>query len=184
MIKLFVIEEGRSRGRRIPIDVPKDFSVLCLKKEIAQRMNISIRMKILFGGKILDDDEDLNYYDLEDGDQIMVLNNYEAGGPSLENNNYDTNINAVNKRENIGNTYYYKIKGSTEGTVWGDNIYTDDSNIAKAAVLEGKCNIGQEKIVAIKMIEGKSSYSSSNKNEISSVSYGSWPASYVFTDAR
>ena len=141
-------------------------------------------MKILFGGKILDDDEDLNYYDLEDGDQIMVLNNYIAGGPSLENNNYDTNINAVNKRENIGNTYYYKIKGSTEGTVWGDHIYTDDSNIAKAAVLEGKCNIGQEKIVAIKMIEGKSSYSSSNKNEISSVSYGSWPASYVFTDDR
>ena len=184
MIKLFVIEEGRGRGRRIPFDVPKDFSVFHLKKEIAHRMNISIPMKILFEGMILDDDKLLNYYDLEDGDQIMVLNNYIAGGPSLENNNYDTNINAVNKRENIGNTYYYKIKGSTEGTVWGDHIYTDDSNIAKAAVLEGKCNIGQEKIVAIKMIEGKSSYSSSNKNEISSVSYGSWPASYVFTDDR
>ena len=182
MIKLFVIEEGRGRGQRILIDVPKDFSVLRLKKEIAHIMNISMDMDILFKGMILDDDKDLNYYDLEDGDQIMVLNNYEAGGPSLENNNYDTNINAVNKRENIGNTYYYKIKGSTEGTVWGDHIYTDDSNIAKAAVLEGKCNIGQEKIVAIKMIEGKSSYSSSNKNEISSVSYGSWPASYVFID--
>ena len=182
MIKLFAIEEGRGRGRRIPIDVPIDFSVLLLKKEIARRMHISIPMKILFQGMILDDDKDLNYYDLEDGDQIMVLNYYEAGGPPLENNNYDTNINAVNKRENIGNTYYYKIKGSTEGTVWGDHIYTDDSNIAKAAVLEGKCNIGQEKIVAIKMIEGKSSYSSCNKNEISSVSYGSWPASYVFTD--
>ena len=62
------------------------------------------------------------------------------------------------------------------------NIYTDDSNIAKAAVLEGKCQLGQEKIVGIKMIEGKSSYSSASRYGVSSVTYGSWPASYIFTD--
>ena len=58
--------------------------------------------------------------------------------------------------------------------------FSDDSNIAKAAVLEGKCKLGQKTIVGIKMIEGKSSYSSSNKNRVSSITYGSWPGSYIF----
>ena len=101
------------------------------------------------------------------------------GGGSV-NNDFSTNINATNKRENIGCEYFYQIIGSEVGTVWGDNIYTDDSNIAKAAVLEGKCKLGEKAIVCIKMVEGKSSYSSSNKNGVNSSSYGSWPGSYVF----
>jgi hypothetical protein len=95
---------------------------------------------------------------------------------------YLTYITAENRRNNIGEVFHYNIIGSQSGTVWGDHIYTDDSNIAQAAVLEGKCQLGQEKIVGIKMIEGKSSYSSSNRNGVSSVTYGSWPASYIFTD--
>ena len=75
-----------------------------------------------------------------------------------------------------------KLKEAVKVLFGGDNIYTDDSNIAKAAVLEGKCQLGQEKIVGIKMIEGKSSYSSASRYGVSSVTYGSWPASYIFTD--
>ena len=136
----------------------------------------------MFGGEVLKDNRYLRDYDIEDMDTISAKPLAVGGGPELENNDYSTNIHAVNKRENVGNKYYYKIKGSNEGTVWGDHIYTDDSNIAKAAVLEGKCQLGQEKIVGINMIEGKSSYSSSNRNGVSSVTYGSWPASYTFTD--
>ena len=72
-----------------------------------------------------------------------------GGGPEPENSDYSSNIHAVNKRENIGKQYYYLIKGSNEGTGWGDHIYTDDSNIAKAAVLEGKCQLGEEKYIGI-----------------------------------
>ena len=57
----------------------------------------------------------------------------QQGGPETENKDYSTNINATNKRGNIGSEYYYQIIGSEDGTVWGDNIFTDDSNIAKAA---------------------------------------------------
>ena len=113
---------------------------------------------------------------------VTFIKEYELhyGAPAPENSDYSTSINAVNKRDNIGNEYYYKIKGSNEGTVWGDHIYTDDSNIAKAAVLEGKCELGQEIILGIKIIEGKNSYSCASKNGVSSVTYGSWPASYIF----
>lgn len=122
----------------------------------------------------------MNEYGIEERDVLIISIDILYGGPPPENKYYSTNIKAVNKRGNIGEEFFYLIIGSEEGTVWGDKIYTDDSNIAKAAVLEGKCELGEEAFLGIKMIEGKSSYSSSSKNGINSSSWGSWPASYIF----
>jgi hypothetical protein len=132
----------------------------------------------MFRGRILDDNSTLEENDIEDGYVISEIPEVRGGGS--ENDSYSTNINCQNKRGNIGNTYGYLIKGSNEGSVWGDGIYTDDSNIAKAAVLEGKCQFGEEKEIMIKIVEGKSSYSSISKNGISSSSWGSWDGSYIF----
>ena len=159
-------------------DVPDFITVKELKIKLYSKTRFG-NFKFIYAGDVLDDNETLKDYDIEDHDTIIAEEEYyQAGG--AENNSYSTNIHAVNKRENIGNVYYYLIKGSEEGTVWGDAIYTDDSNIAKAAVLEGKCNLGEEKLISIKMIEGKPSYSSTSKNGVNSLSYGSWPASYIF----
>ena len=133
---------------------------------------------IRYKGKILVNYDTLEDCNIKDGDLIGIIH-YNVGG-GTENKDYLSNINAVNKRENIGREYYYHIIGSNDGTVWGNDIFTDDSNIAKAAVLKGKCKLGEKTIVGIKMIEGKSSYSSSNNNGVSSIAYGSWPASYIF----
>ena len=172
------------RGYEVGVNVPENIRVREFKRILVEmtRDHSSEHFPLFFRGKVLHDNRYLQDYDIEDGARILQRGGYVAGGPALENSDYSTNIHAVNKRENIGRQYYYKIKGSSEGTVWGDNIYTDDSNIAKAAVLEGKCQLGQEKIVGIKMIEGKSSYSSASRYGVSSVTYGSWPASYIFTD--
>ena len=40
--------------------------------------------------------------------------------------------------------FHYNIIGIESGTVLGYHIYTDDSNIAKAAVIEGLCKIGEK----------------------------------------
>ena len=93
---------------------------------------------------------------------------------------YLTYITAVNRRHNIGQIFHYNIIGSESGTVWGDHIYTDDSNIAKAAIIEGLCKIGEEAEVSIKMVEPLSSYSSCFKNGVGSSSWGHWDGSYVF----
>ena len=171
----------RNIEKSFALYVQDNISVEELKLQISKMTNYPINCIVLrCGCKILNDHNSLNYYGVEDGSVLMMVNRIEGGGYTLENDYFSTNIHAVNKRENIGNTYYYKIKGSNEGTVWGDNIYTDDSNIAKAAVLEGKCKLGEEKIVGIKMLEGKPSYSSSYKNGVNSISYGTWPASYIF----
>ena len=93
---------------------------------------------------------------------------------------YLTYITAVNRRHNIGQIFHYNIIGSESGTVWGDHIYTDDSNISKAAIIEGLCKIGEEAEVSIKMVEPLSSYSSCFKNGVGSSSWGHWDGSYVF----
>ena len=86
----------------------------------------------------------------------------------------------MNRRNNVGMIFSYNIKGSDSGTVWGDHIYTDDSNICKSAVLEGLCNLGEEKIVRIKILGAKSSYSCVSRNGISSQNWGYWEGSYIF----
>ena len=163
------------------IDVPEYISVFELKQKLLDEKGIYLGDEpLLFNGMILSDEDTLKDNNIKNNDLINIPPHYVGGGPETENKDYSSNINAINKRENIGKEYYYQIIGSEDGTVWGDDIFTDDSNIAKAAVLKGKCKLGEKSIVGIKMIEGKSSYSSSNKNGVSSITYGSWPASYVF----
>ena len=151
-----------------------------MKYLLSERYHVTSNLQFKFNGECMRDDKSLNYYDVEDGD-IIVANKIAVGGPLYANETYSSNINCMDKRGKIGEYYCYKIIGSTEGTVWGDGVYTDDSNIAKAAVLEGKCKIGENKDVYIKIIEGKSSYGSCTKNGISTSSYGSWDGSYIFS---
>ena len=177
-----IIINSRNRNRQIQIRVSESTSIRELKRMVIQRrMGYSYDCQLKFGSRLLRDDDLLCDYEIEDGDTITV--NEEillAGGPPIVNQTYSPNINCMDKRGKIGESYGYKIKGSNEGTVWGDGIYSDDSNIAKAAVLEGKCNLGEEKLVFIKIIEGKSSYGSCSKNGISTSSWGNWEGSYIF----
>ena len=167
--------------RRFEIDVSGSTTISELRYRLSSRIGHSNISDFLFNGERLRDDKSLDYYDVEDGDMILAHPQYEGGGPPIVNETYSSNINCMDKRGKIGEFYGYKIIGSTEGRVWGDGIYTDDSNIAQAAVLEGKCKIGENCTVCIKIIESKSSYGSCTKNGISTSSYGYWDGSYIFS---
>lgn len=93
---------------------------------------------------------------------------------------YSTSVNAVSLRGNNGQRFTFNIKGTTSGVVWGSDIYTDDSNIAKAAVHAGKVSVGQSKTVTIEIRAGQNSYSSTTRNGITTSPYGSWGGSYIF----
>lgn len=74
----------------------------------------------------------------------------------------------------------------TSGTVWGGcssttNIYTDDSNIARAAVHHYGLATGYQYTVTISYSAGLSNYYGCTKNGVTSESYGSWGGSYSFT---
>ena len=167
------------KNETFSFEVPEYTKVIELKERLDSIEHLRYDY-LRFRFKRLDDYKTLHSYGIKDGSVIDAHIIYLGGGPPLVNSTYSSNINCMDKRGKIGEEYCYNIKGSNEGTVWGDGIYTDDSNIAKAAVLEGKCKIGEEKLICIRIIEGKSSYGSCSKNGISSSSYGYWDGSYIF----
>ena len=172
-----------SKGRVFEFNVSGSTTVRELKYLLSSRIHSGVGDFLFkFDGQVMRDNDSLDYYHVKDCNTILCFPDfyYPPGGPPIVNESHSSNINCTDKRGKVGEEYGYKITGSTEGTVWGDGIYTDDSNIAKAAVLEGKCKIGENCTVCIKIIESKSSYGSCTKNGISTSSWGHWDGSYRF----
>jgi hypothetical protein len=74
--------------------------------------------------------------------------------------------------------FYFDVTGNTTGEVWGTDVYTDDSLVAKAAIHAGLLSDGETAILQATILPGQSSYQSSTRHGIDSSSYGSWLGSY------
>ena len=83
-------------------------------------------------------------------------------------------------RNKVGQTFEFTVTGSAAGSVWGTDVYTDDSNVAKAAVHAGVVGVGETKTVTVSILAGQSSYAASMRNGIATNSWGSWVGSYSF----
>jgi hypothetical protein len=70
----------------------------------------------------------------------------------------------------------------TVGTVWGTDIYTDDSSICTAAVHAGVISLAEGGLVSLEILAGKSSYKGTSRNDITTSSYGEWVGSYQFVE--
>ena len=69
-------------------------------------------------------------------------------------------------------------------SVWGTNLYTDDSSVCTAAVQVGLITFKDGGTVSIKILDGADSYTGSTENGVTSQAYASWGASYSFPDAK
>ncbi len=81
----------------------------------------------------------------------------------------------------VGKTFTLTCSpGGTIHSVWGSDIYTADSSICTAAVHAGL--ITQEKggTVTIELRAGRAVYGSSQRNGVTTASYGGYPRSFVF----
>jgi hypothetical protein len=74
-------------------------------------------------------------------------------------------------------------KYGTPGSIWGTDIYTDDSSVCTAAVHAGRITLAGGGSVTIEIRPGQSSYAGSTRNRITSSSYPSWPWSFVIVAA-
>ena len=88
--------------------------------------------------------------------------------------------NATHLRDNNNQTYTFNIIGASDGGVWGSDVYTDDSDIARAAVHAGIVAVGESKTVTIRILPGRDSYDGTTRNGVTSSSYDSWHGSYSF----
>lgn len=87
-------------------------------------------------------------------------------------------------RGKIGITLKFEVTGSSKGTVWGTDIYTDDSNLATAAVHAGILKEGEKGTVLVTILEGKSRYKSSLQHGVTSKQWDGWVGSYRVSKAK
>lgn len=66
------------------------------------------------------------------------------------------------------------------GTVWGAEVYTDDSAVCAAAVHAGKLSFERGGRAVIEVRPGQASYRGTDWNGVVSEEYGAWDASFVF----
>lgn len=64
-----------------------------------------------------------------------------------------------------------EITGTTTGPVWGTDIYTEDSNIAAAAVLAGLVAVGQKRWIGIEVVKSPNRFGGSERNGVVSMQY-------------
>lgn len=93
------------------------------------------------------------------------------------------NNTAVDFRDRLNQYFiYFCLPKGRIGTVWGTDIYTDDSSICSAAVHTGLITAKDGGKVTIKIQPGESSYLGSTSNGVTSQDYGIWDGSFIFVD--
>ncbi|MEA2174566.1 MAG: hypothetical protein QOD00_2158 [Blastocatellia bacterium] len=76
----------------------------------------------------------------------------------------------------------YRFRCPAEGTaqpIYGNDVYTDDSSICTAAVHVGLINLERGGIVTIEIRPGRSTYGSTTRHGIKSISFGQYGRSFV-----
>ena len=87
---------------------------------------------------------------------------------------------ASNRRASIGQRFTYRCSpNGAVDTVWGTDVYTDDSSICNAAVHAGKITRAAGGTVTIEMRPAQAAYVGSARNGVTSNNYGSWGGSFI-----
>lgn len=87
---------------------------------------------------------------------------------------------AVQFRGKNGARYVYSCPaGGGARTIWGTDLYTDDSSVCTAAVHAGRITLARGGTVTVEIRAGQASYRGSARRGITSRAYGRWPGSYV-----
>lgn len=68
-------------------------------------------------------------------------------------------------------------------TIWGTDVYTDDSAVCSAAVHAGLLTTAAGGRVTVEIRPGQDHYAGSTRNGVTSLDYAAWQGSYVFVGA-
>ena len=86
--------------------------------------------------------------------------------------------NLTNFQNDVGKTYYFRVTGAVNGTVWGTGVYTSDSPLATAVVHAGVLKVGQTGVVKVTIVPAQDAYQGSTQNGVTTSEYGPWPGAY------
>jgi LCCL domain-containing protein len=77
-----------------------------------------------------------------------------------------------------GTTYYFRVTGATDGSVWGTDVYTGDSALAAAAVHAGIVKPGEAAVVRVTVMPPLPQYQGSIRHGVTSHDFGHFGAAY------
>ena len=98
---------------------------------------------------------------------------------AIQQINWGTNASNLRGRLDQDFTFTCSPNGAV-GSVWGTDIYTDDSSICSAAVHAGLITARSGGQVTIRIRPGENFYNGTSRNGVSSQRYGSWGGSFIF----
>jgi hypothetical protein len=85
---------------------------------------------------------------------------------------------------NVGTVFFFRVTGATGGPLWGSDVYTNDSMIAKAAVHAGVLKEGETGVVKVTIVAPLATYQGTTRNGVTSAPYGPWPGAYTVEKAE
>lgn len=78
----------------------------------------------------------------------------------------------------IGDQVTLQITGRAEGPVWGDAVYTLDSNVGAAAVHAGLLKVGETRAIKIWIVPAPSAFAEAERNGIKSGKWGKYHTAF------
>jgi hypothetical protein len=81
-------------------------------------------------------------------------------------------------RDLVGHAITLPAIGSASGSVWGSDVYTDDSSTGAAAVHAGVLSVGEFGFVKITIMPGQARYDGSARNGVTSQPYDRFDGSF------
>lgn len=111
-------------------------------------------------------------------------NSSPASAPPVANGaakptTWETNATSLNGKDGETMTLACSPNGEAH-TVWGSDIYTSDSSICTAGVHSGLITFQQGGTVTIEVRPGLKIYGASERNGVTTSTYGAWQQSFVF----
>lgn len=91
---------------------------------------------------------------------------------------YQGDVNQITRyRGQNGKSLIFSVRGRTGAGIWGDGIYSDDSDLATVAVHAGLLQSGQSGLIKVTIMPGRDSYPTSSSHGVTSSPFQSYPGS-------
>lgn len=88
------------------------------------------------------------------------------------------------RRLEIGDRVTIEITGRASEVVWGDAVYTLDSDIGAAAVHVGLLNVGETKLIKVWIVPAPGSFAEADRNGVRSRKWGPYHAAFIMQAAE
>ena len=77
-----------------------------------------------------------------------------------------------------GTTYYFRVTGASDGSIWGTDVYTGDSRLATAAVHAGAVKPDETAVVKVTVMPPLNHYQGCVRNGVTSHDFGHFGTAY------